>query len=744
MPSLIDIPEEMANYGVGSTLYGSSNRLNSSGRLGRSGSFGQPHYGTIKRVDSNGSSKRMNSLQRSQQQQQQQQEQPDELYHPVELRVNFLQKSPLPGRKATQPQAGSTQSADQYLAAVYTNPSIEEIYKSLDRSLASTSTGRNATKTMMRKRNKTPLSTEEDSDAVSDLVSEAESKLPKITTRKTYFEPDSLDRRPQSQSVSCSEDQVERAHLYQKKPQLNKAAVMATTSIDMMDNSSIAGGYNSSTCTSVQSLSRVLPAEEAMEVGNQLFNMDTGAPTLPRLGKPPSGRSNSKTSVEEEDDSHSSSGGSRVTVFEDAKAKTTTLTIQVESNPSAGLAEEEECENFEPDTLERRNSKKQPPSSVHFHRKHPHNNSSRSYMDSLERPIPVHPVKSTIQQLNSKLQTAPVSPATSSSSGVGSSLDGCGSINREELPPPGSVISLRQIYTARKQPEVHNKRPYRSLDVPLTPPPLPSKSPAPPPPRPFKPVGVHHHPTTAAVHSPVSLPPTLPPLPPKNGKSGSSSLSNLNGAVTAAAAASAPSELGQFTLGRPAKSSNVLERIARIEQESSRSGSANKGMEIALALKAKMGHLEGSLKDHKKTSTIKKTWRKLLDKVEDSFSDGGAESSGSTLRRSKAKKTKALAIASSSASRSQEDDDQSDLLDDDDQSSLGSDGTGTRHPTTTASNAADVSKLKSFYTFGEDVLKKQQQPPLSSGQRKTTEPQAAKKTSNRIYSSYQTTCLGDY
>jgi hypothetical protein len=296
---------------------------------------------------------------------------------------------------------------------------------------------------------------------------------------------------------------------------------------------------------------------------------------------------------------------------------------------------------------------------------------------------------------------------------------------------------------------VHNKRPYRSLDVPPSPPPLPSKSPAPPPPRPFKPVGVHHHhhhPTTA-VHSPVSLPPTLPPLPPKNGKSGSSSLSNLNGkgAVTAAAASSAPSDLGQFTLGLPAKSSNVLERIARIEQESSRSGSANKGMEIALALKAKMGHLEGSLKDHKKTSTIKKTWRKLLDKVEDSFSDGGAESSGSTLRRSKAKKVKALPASS----LSQEDDDQSDLLDDDDQSSLGSDGTGiTRHPTTTAGNA-EVSKLKSFYTFGEEVLKKQQQPAVSSsssGQRKTTE-QAAKKTTNnssRIRSSYQTTCLGDY
>lgn len=39
----------------------------------------------------------------------------------------------------------------------------------------------------------------------------------------------------------------------------------------------------------------------------------------------------------------------------------------------------------------------------------------------------------------------------------------------------------------------------------------------------------------------------------------------------------------------------------------------------------------GSLKDHKKTMSIKKTWRKLLDKVEDSFSE--TESAVSTLVR---------------------------------------------------------------------------------------------------------------
>ena len=670
MPSLIDIPEELAGS---SAVYGSSNRLS---RRCSSGSY-QTHYGTIKRM--------------TEQQQQQQPGPTDELYHPVELRVNFLQKSPLPGRKAT-----SNPQSDQYMAAVYTNPSIEDIYKSLDRSLAST--------TMMK--NKTPLSTEvEDSDAVSDLVSEAESKLPKITTRpKTYFEADSLDRNHGLTTSNTQQQQHPSTNsLYQKKPQ-RKIAAPVTTSFDTMttitDSGSVAGGYNSSTCTSVQSLSRLLPAEEAMEVGNQLFNMDTGYPTLPKLGKPPSGRSASnKTTahqVMEEEDSASSSG---------ASSRVTVLTIQIEPPTAAAQLLEEDEENFEPDTLERRNSKKPPPPQLN--RKHPHN-SSNNYIDSLERPI--QPIKSKIQQLNSKV--APVSPAsTSSSSGVGSSLDGGGgpgSINREELPPPGSVISLRQIYTARKQPpaggpQTLHKRPYRSLDSVVTlPPPLPSKSPAPPPiPRNLKPVGVHHHP---------SPPPPPPCLPPKNGKSGSSN--------------STPSaDLGEFTLGRPkAKggSSNVLERIARIELESSRSGSATKGMEIALALKAKMGHLEGSLKDHKKTSTIKKTWRKLLDRVEDSFSDGGAESSGSTLKRSKKKITAAVTAAP-------EEEDESDLIDDDDQSSLGSDGTGIAQ--------GGETKLKSFYTFGE-----QQQPPATSA---TAAKKPEQKKTLKLYSSYQT-CIGDY
>lgn len=152
-----------------------------------------------------------------------------------------------------------------------------------------------------------------DSDAVSDLVSEAESKMPKINTSgqqsngrtapsgKIYFEPDSLDR---STRIDCQTTYASgRSHLYQKKPQRGTTAsgsghnnLKATSphqqpthplSIshqhDMeAEEANMSAGYTSSTCTSVQSLSRVLPAEEAMEVGNQLFNMHTGAPTLPR------------------------------------------------------------------------------------------------------------------------------------------------------------------------------------------------------------------------------------------------------------------------------------------------------------------------------------------------------------------------------------------------------------------------------------------------------------------------------
>jgi len=140
---------------------------------------------------------------------------------------------------------------------------------------------------------------------------------------------------------------------------------------------------------------------------------------------------------------------------------------------------------------------------------------------------------------------------------------------------------------------------------PSTPPPLPAKSlagtlkskknnPAPLPPaiprnlKPSSPAGVNQHPSTD---------PAAPILPPKNGKRGSSSNSSKN---TAASSSEPP----------PERSLNVLERIARIEQESRTSGASSsssnndssqtKGMEIALALKARMGHLEGTLinEDH--------------------------------------------------------------------------------------------------------------------------------------------------
>lgn len=278
-----------------------------------------------------------------------------------------------------------------------------------------------------------------------------------------------------------------------------------------------------------------------------------------------------------------------------------------------------------------------------------------------------------------------------------------------------------------------------------------------------------------------------PSLPPKNGKGGSI------GRAGAAAATSAQSGLGvadkiyssgHFILSQPSPAGtirlpNVLERIAQIEREESRISGGNgngtsKGMEIALALKARMGHLEGSLKDHKKTLSIKKTWRKLLDKVEDSFSE--TESAGSTLRRplpsSKVIK-KSLPPPPPS-----DDDDGSDG--DHSRSSLGSDGTGRdrhslacgtsgngsgdqQHPQT-----AEGVKLKSFYTFGEDASPSAVQPiipapgsngAVGSGGRRSatasTNPSAAGNHSARklrtsdsydsgLYSSNYSTYIGDY
>ena len=74
---------------------------------------------------------------------------------------------------------------------------------------------------------------------------------------------------------------------------------------------------------------------------------------------------------------------------------------------------------------------------------------------------------------------------------------------------------------------------------------------------------------------------------------------------------------------------NVLQRIAQIEEENIRASAdgRTKGMEIALSLKERVqrsgsgsGNSEASSKKSGALS-IRKTWRKLLDKVEDSFSD---------------------------------------------------------------------------------------------------------------------------
>ncbi|EFX76342.1 hypothetical protein DAPPUDRAFT_306244 [Daphnia pulex] len=803
MPSLIDIPEELSHYsGYGGSNQGLSHYAD---ELRRSGSFhNRPpfttvvdeteglrnSYGTLKRP----TTKKYDSLQRNSLGRKaatgdngaaesailSENNNKDDIYHPMELRTNFLQKSPLPGRKST-----GLSSETMNLVSIYTNPSIEEIYRSLDRSQPP------------RLNKGGGAESGAESDAVSDLVSEAESKMPKITgpgmNRKTYFEPDSLDRKPATNYGNSSNNS--KPHLYQKKPPrwTKRAQQHQSDTNDEMreadENSSSAAGYTSSTCTSMKSLSRVLPAEEAMEVGNQLFNMDTGAPTLPRLIKPTivaqpnRGGANIYETIgrNQEPDgifvnkefkkpppeviyssSNTSSSSSKITIVEDCLKNK--LTIQVDDIRSA-----KDEEAFEPDTLDRRNDSQCAP---------PFRRQESFIADSLERPI--QPVKSTINKFSSNAagNVAPVSPS-SSSSGLGSSGESLANkedwIKKEELPPPGSVVSLRQIYTARThQPkpetwatatlEATKKPPSRIVSAsntqillrlagnddsriyghhsalvaePNSPPPLPIKamaspSSAPAIPRELKPpTGVHQHPKMPKQQQQPPPPPyssrgvqtesTPPPtLPPKNGKGGSS------GKAAAEPATSAKKGLGDdddddddddskiysghFILSHPSPSGtiklpNVLERIAQIEREESRTSGASKGMEIALSLKARMGHLEGSLKDHKKTLSIKKTWRKLLDKVEDSFSE--TESAGSTLRRPPSSAAKLLKKSLPPPPPSDEEND----TDDDSQSSLGSDGTGRdrysindgmSQQQQAVDQATDGIKLKSFYTFGED------------------------------------------
>ena len=804
MPSLIDIPEELSHY----SGYGSNQGLSHyAEELRRSGSFNnrapfttidegdslRNSYGTLKRPTKKYDSLQRNSLSRKATTSDNAatdaaamlSENKDEIYHPMELRTNFLQKSPLPGRKSVGLSSNET---TMNLVSIYTNPSIEEIYRSLDRSqpprLSKRSTESGA-----------------ESDAVSDLVSEAESKMPKITgpgmNRKTYFEPDSLDRKPAPNYAGSNHNNnhnnnSSRPHLYQKKPpRWTKRALHSDTNDEMREadeNSSSAAGYTSSTCTSMKSLSRVLPAQEAMEVGNQLFNMDTGAPTLPRLIKPTITQPNRGANIYETigrnqdgadgifvnkefrkpppeviySSSNTSSSSSKITIVEDCLKNK--LTIQVDD--IRGTKEEE---TFEPDTLDRRNDSQSAP---------PFRRQESFIADSLERPI--HPVKSTINKfINNAAGNggAPVSPS-SSSSGLGSSGESLANkedwIKKEELPPPGSVVSLRQIYTARThQPkpetwttatlEATKKPPSRIVSAsntqillrlagndesriygghqslpsePISPPPLPIKaiaSPfsAPAIPRDLKPAtGVHQHPTKTMTKQPTpyssrgvqteSIPP--PTLPPKNGKGGSSGKADADTATSAKKSLGDDDSKiysGHFIMSHPSpngsiKLPNVLERIAQIEREESRTSGASKGMEIALSLKARMGHLEGSLKDHKKTLSIKKTWRKLLDKVEDSFSE--TESAGSTLRRPPSSAAKLLKKSLPPPPPSDDENE----TDDESQSSLGSDGTGRDRysindgMSVAVDQATDGIKLKSFYTFGEDGHKPSPVQPIST------------------------------
>lgn len=881
MPSLIDIPEELSHY----SAYGSNQRLSHiAEELRRSGSFNNPPFATVDETDNNGRSTSYGTLKRPAKKSDSLQrnslgrktatedgtnkdvvilENKDEIYHPMELRANFLQKSPLPGRKLN----GIPETTLNH-ASIYTNPSIEEIYRSLDRSQQQQS------QQQPTLRSKMSIESGAESDAVSDLVSEAESKMPKITgagmnrPNKTYYEPDSLDRKPGQHHYSgnvVTTSSNNRPHLYQKKPprwskraqhqQHQQQQQHPDTNDEMREadeQSSSAAGYNSSTCTSIQSLSRVLPAEEAMEVGNQLFNMDTGAPTLPRLIKSAGGlrtghiyetighqrdkngmfvnkEFRKPNEVGYEATTSSSSSSSKVTVVEDC-LKNTKLTIQVED-----IQPSRDEEAFEPDTLERRND------SMPFRRQ-------ESFIaDSLERPI--QPVKSTINKLlnscnnsssSSQTSASPVSP--SSSSGLGSSGESVMNkedwIKKEELPPPGSVVSLRQIYNARSRSETcttklgawttttleaskapvtrivsasnpqvllrlsgidpESTRTFQSLPVDSTlaassPPPLPVKSVGSPSslapliPRDLKPpIGVHQHPPLMKTGPPLnsrgvqtdSTPP--PTLPPKNAKGGSSGRADAATSATSADQGLGDDKIysGHFILSHPSPSGtiklpNVLERIAQIEREESRISGASKGMEIAMSLKARMGHLEGSLKDHKKTLSIKRTWRKLLDKVEDSFSE--TESAGSTLRRASASTTSKLLKKSLPPPPPS---DEEDVTDDD--SSLGSDGTGrdrhsiaggntTTPASTTNTDGQDGVKLKSFYTFGDDrlpspVLHQPLTSPIhksiSAGRRSAVaSPAANNPVSNNLirnksrpnesydsglYSSHYSTYIGDY
>ena len=134
---------------------------------------------------------------------------------------------------------------------------------------------------------------------------------------------------------------------------------------------------------------------------------------------------------------------------------------------------------------------------------------------------------------------------------------------------------------------------------------------------------------------------------------------------------------------------NVLQRIAQIEEESQKSSAdgRTKGMEIAMSLKQRIQTSNGSTGRKEGKRSLKKRWRKLLDKVEDSFSDNEIYSSGMKFKIGKT--LPALAVVAHSPQVLEEESDSG--------SSLGSDGSGIP-----ASGGVKLLK-KRFYTFGEDV-----------------------------------------
>ena len=572
IPNLIDIPEEHGGYGYGYG-YGGYGSAYGSGNLGvhQPAGFDYAHhesiYDTMKRqmASIKKSVSRRSSDEPSSGQSVEYRSGRDTDEDQVEFRPTVNQKSPLPVRGAKN--ADSAASG----VAMYTNPSIDEIYKSLARephpsAESSPKSSKNEDKIQPNVK-KTPAD-----DAVAELVSEAESKVPKVSSDDSdgiQYAPSAVRKveivRYEQDSLDRSEFRLPgtRQHLYVKK-KIRKSAQSNRLRSDPPAESKAAEeigfveGYNSSTNTSVKSLSRVLPAEEEMEIGNQLFNKNTGAKTLPRLlkmrrdGAIPEESSRSGETESAESTRSSTSGETVVTakppIPKDNKKKSgridglvnrritvpvnaeihqsdtqsdplcSKLTIQVDDQPSAPLTIRTD-DSFDADTLEKNQFR-----TKRIERQ-------ESFIDSLERP-----------------RTGKIAHSPSSSSGLGSSESSISPRNdpadaKPNSVTPGTVLNLCQIYTAKIERNSWGlqlndpgapKKPMKIVsasnpDVQLPkvhatsvgPPPRPPKketTPAPPlvPDRLLKPAA-----------NPPKLPPrneevsrtkvaVLPPLPPKN------------------------------------------------------------------------------------------------------------------------------------------------------------------------------------------------------------------------------------